>query len=329
MKRKRVLFSLIGSLFLTSLLTACSQEEQKVEAKLSSDYPNKTITMIVPFAAGGSGDIMSREVARISEEFFGQKVVIENKEGGSGAIALNDAINRKADGYTILNHSSTLPLTMASGQIPFKPEDIEPLATMVSNYQILAVPVDSAFKTYEDFVAFAKENPRKLNIASSQTNGTNHLLALKLMSESEIDFNYVGYDGGGEALVRILGGNADAIVASGEVVQQQVESGELRLLGVSSSERVPLHPDVPTFKEMGLTSIDDELIWRGYFVKPGTPPQIKEKIIEVLKKVSETPEFKDYATKTNQDIYFKSGEELETIINDYYEDGQKLLGDSK
>jgi putative tricarboxylic transport membrane protein len=326
-------FSLLTIVFLLLFtLAACNSSTKTNENasqsggdKKASDYPNKPITIVVPFSAGGSGDIMTREVAKLAEKEFGKTVIVENKEGGSGAIALNYALGKPADGYTILNHSSTLPLTMASGEIPFEAKDIQPVATMVSNYQVLAVPKDSPFKTFEDFVDFAKKNPGKLNVVSSQTYGTTHIFSLKIMEGADINFNYIAYDGGSEALTRILGGNGDAITSSGEVVQQQVESGDLRLLGVSSAERLPTHPDVPTFKELGISSIDDELIWRAYFVKPGTPKEVVEKITEVLRKVSEDPEFKEYAKKTNQDIYFKTGEEFTEVFNTYYDDGVKLF----
>ncbi|RTR35175.1 tripartite tricarboxylate transporter substrate binding protein [Robertmurraya yapensis] len=329
---KKCSILVITFLLLATVLVACSSSTKTNEnsnqsggEKNTSDYPNRPITFVVPFSAGGSGDIMTREVAKLAEKEFGQTIIVENKEGGSGAIALNYALSKPADGYTILNHSSTLPLTMASGEIPFEAKDIQPVATMVSNYQVLAVPKDSPFITFQDFVEYAKNNPGKLNVVSSQTYGTTHIFSLKIMEEADINFNYIAYDGGSEALTRILGGNGDAITSSGEVVQQQVESGDLRLLGVSSAERLPTHPDVPTFKELGITSIDDELIWRAYFVRPGTPEEIVEKITEVLRKVSETPEFKEYAKNTNQDIYFKTGEELTEVFNNYYEDGKELF----
>lgn len=310
-------------MLIVSLLAACGGDSDA--ANDNSDYPEKPISMIVPFSAGGSGDIMSREVATIAEEFFGQTVVVENREGGSGSIALNYTNNQEADGYTIMNHSSTLAQTMASGEIPFTPDDIIPVATMVSNYHVLAVRDDSPFQTLEDFVEYAKENPGELDVVGSQTNGANHIFTLKVMDGADIDFNYVAYDGGSEALARLLGGNADAIGSSGEVVQQQVEAGEVRILAVSSSERSPLHPDTPTFKELGLENIDDELIWRAYFVKPGTPEDIVEKIVDVLQKVAESDAFAEYAEKTNQDIYFKTGEEFEEIFSSYYNDSKELF----
>ncbi|WP_249869202.1 tripartite tricarboxylate transporter substrate binding protein [Oceanobacillus saliphilus] len=321
MKRKKLFYFTILLLLITSLLAACGDNANSEDAT----YPDKSISMIVPFSAGGPGDVMTREVASIAEEFFGQTVVVENKPGGSGSVALNHTINQEADGYTIMNHSSTLPQTMASGEIPFTPDDVIPVATMVSNYHVLAVMADSPFQTFEDFVEYAKENPGELNVVGSNTNGANHVFSLKVMDGAEIDFNYVAYDGGGEALTRLLGGNADAIGASGEVVQQQVEAGEVRILAVSSSERVPLHPDIPTFKELGLENVDDELIWRGFFVKPGTPEDVIEEIQDVLKSVTESEEFAEYAEKTNQDIYFVTGEELETILNDIYNESKDLF----
>lgn len=312
-------------LFIILLLSACNTKQKQEANGNTTDYPDETINMIVPVSAGGSGDIMTRLVAKIGEEDFGQTIVVENKAGGSGSVGLNELLKNEADGYTIFYQSSTLPLTMASGTTPFTPEDIQPVASMVSNYQVLAVPADSPFETYQDLVDYAKENPGEVDVVSAQTNGTSHVFTLKIMEGSDIDLNYIAYDSGGEALTRILGGNGDVISSSGEVVQQQVESGELRLLGVSSSERAPQHPDVPTFKELGLEKIDDELIWRAYFVKAGTPPEIVEKIAGILKGITEDEEFIEYAEKTNQDIYFKTGEEFEDIFNNYYEDGKELL----
>lgn len=303
--------------------TEASDSENNSESDIP--YPEDTITMVTATGPGGAGDIMTRKVAELSEKFFGEKVVVENKQGGSGSIALNEVNNREADGYTILYHSSTLPLTMAAGTIPFTSDDVVPIASMVSNHQLLAVPKDSEFETFEEFASYAKENPGELDVVATQINGTNHVFALKIMNDADIEFNYVAYDGSGEAVTRIIGGNGDAIAVSGNAAIQQIESGDLRVLAVSSSERVPTLPDVPTFKELGLDSIDDELIWRGFFVKPGTPEDIVAKIEDVLKQVTETSEFEEYAASTNQDIYFNTGEEFHTIFNNYYNSAKELF----
>lgn len=297
-----------------------SNSEQKED-----DFPNKPITIVVPFSAGGSGDTMSRTFAKIAEKNFGQQFVIVNKPGGSGAIALNHALSKPEDGYTILYHSSTLPFTMASGGIPFTPKDIQPVAIMVSNYQVLSVPADSPFETFEDFVQYGKENPGKLKIGGAGINGTNHVFGLKIIEGSNIEADYVSYDGGGDTLRAILGHNVDATVTSGEVVTQSVDEGKIRLLGVSSAERVESQSDVPTFKELGIESIDDELIWRAFFGKPGIPPERLAKFNEIVVKVSETPEWQEYVENTNQQYYYKSFEDFTKIFNNYYDSGKKLF----
>jgi putative tricarboxylic transport membrane protein len=301
-----------------------SNSEAKTEQK-EDDFPSKPITIVVPFSAGGSGDTMSRTFAKIAEQNFGQQFIIVNKPGGSGAIALSHALTKPADGYTILYHSSTLPFTMASGGIPFTPEDIQPVAIMVSNYQVLSVPADSPFKTFEDFVQYGKDNPGKLKIGGAGINGTNHVFGLKIIEETGIEADYVSYDGGGDTLRAILGGNVHATVTSGEVVTQSVEEGKVRLLGVSSAERVADQPEVPTFKELGLESIDDELIWRAFFGKPGIPPERLAKFNELVVKVSESPEWGEYVETTNQQYYYRSFEDFTKIFNNYYSSGKKLF----
>ncbi|MCM3716501.1 tripartite tricarboxylate transporter substrate binding protein [Alkalihalobacillus oceani] len=314
-------------IFALLLIAGCGSGEEEVSGEGAGDFPNSTINLSVPFSAGGSGDIMVREIARIMSEDLGieQSIVVENRDGGSGAVAINHMLGQPADGYTLLNQSSTAPLTMASGGLEFGPEELAPIASMVSNYQTLSVLADSPFETIDDLIEAAKENPGSINVGSSQTYGANHVFLLKFMREADIDLNYIAYDGGGEALTSLLGGNTDVLASSGEVVQEQVAAGEVRMLAISSAERVEDHPDVPTFAELGMASLEDELIWRAFFVHPDTPEEIQERWAEILKEVSETDRFKEYAENTNQDIYFTSGEEFKEIYYNYYETAKELF----
>lgn len=339
--KKGILFSGLLMLLMFTFLIGCSSNqasnneqssstennggsESKTEAS-ADDFPNKPITIVVPFSAGGAGDTMSRTFAKIAEPYLGQTMIIDNKDGASGAIALQQTLSKEADGYTILYQSATLPLTMASGQIPFTPDDVVPIATILSNYQVLAVPADSPFQTLEDFIQHAKENPGALKVGGSGMNSTNHVFALKIMDGAGVELGYVSYNGGSETITAILGGNIDAVAVSGEVVQQQVDEGNLRILAVSSSERFPGLPDVPTFKELGYTNIDDELIWRGFFAKPGTPQERIDKIAEIIPQVMEDPEWQEYIKNTNQDPYYKTGEDVMKTFNESFESGKALF----
>lgn len=312
------------------LLAGCgndSGEEASGDNGSESDFPSETVNLSVPFSAGGSGDIMVREMARImtDELEIEESLVVENRDGGSGAVAINHMIGQPADGYTLLNQSSTAPLTMASGELDFEPEDLAPIASMVSNYQTLSVPVDSEYETIDDLVAAAEESPGSINVASSQTYGANHVFLLKFMEENSIDLNYVAYDGGSDALASILGGNAEVLASSGEVVQEQIEAGEVRMLAVSSAERVEDHPDVPTFVELGMESLEDELIWRGFFVHPETPEEIQDQWVTILEEISETEAFQEYAENTNQEIYFNNREDFEEIYYENYESSLEVF----
>jgi putative tricarboxylic transport membrane protein len=335
---KRMITS-VTVFFLVFALAACGPQNQTKSAadtKDSSakasgstpkadDYPNKPVTFVIPFSPGVAGDTFSRTFAKIAEKYLGQTVVPLNKEGGSGAIGVSYMLSQPADGYTITYHSSTFAYTIAAGQVPFKAQDIVPIASINADYQVLAVKKDSPFKTFDDFVKYAKANPGKLKVAGSGTKATNHVLALKIFKGAGIDASYIPYDGGSKSLLAVLGGNVDALSASSSVVNQQVDAGELRLLAVTSGERAPNRPDVPTFKELGLTKIVDEDIWRGFFGKPGIPQDRLDKLSKVFAEVIKDPEWRTYMKNEQQIDLYKNSADFTKFFNEYVADAEELF----
>lgn len=297
--------------------------------KPKDDFPNKPLTIVIPFSPGVAGDTFSRTFGKIAEKYLGQPVVPVNKEGGSGAIGVTHMLAQPADGYTILYQSSTLAYTIAAGQMPFKASDIVPISVINADYQALSVKKDSPFQTYEDLLKYAKENPGKLKIGGTGTKSTNHVFALKIMKGAGIQANYIPYSGGSGTLTALLGGNVDAITTSSSVVNQQVEAGEVRILAVSSGQRIANRPDAPTFKELGLTDIDDELIWRAFFGKPGIPQERLDKLSEVFAQVIKDPEWQDYQKKSKQMDFYKDSKQFSQFFNKYVSEAEVMFKDLK
>lgn len=297
----------------------------------SEDFPNGNVNLSVFSSAGGSGDIFSRELARILDEEtdFDENVIVENRDGGSGAIAINHMLGEPADGHTLLFHSTTAPLTMASGELEFTPDDIQPLAMMASDNLGFFVTEDSPYETLDDFIQDAEENPGGVNAVSSQTYGINHYFALEFMEAVEIDLNYIAYAGGAEAMTSLLGGNGDVLVSSFDVANPQVEAGEVRPLATTGSERRDDHPDTPTFTELNLDELEELIIWRGLFVHPDTPEEIQDRWAEILEEVTETDGFAEYTENTDQQIDFNSGEDFEEIFQSDYEGALDVFEDTE
>lgn len=251
------LFSIV--LILTLLLAACSSntntntasKSEGEEKKDGNTFPNKPITLVVSFAAGGGTDLGARILAPYLEDELGVPVVVENKPGGGGWIGYADLIKAKPDGYTIgyLNTPGLItgylnPTTNRDENL----DNFEYLASHVLDAGVLAVRADDdRFNTIEDLVEYAKSNP-----VTATTNGVasgNHIASLQLNEQLGTKINPVHFDGTAEAFTAVLGGHVDVFVAKvGEAVEP-VNEGQIKVLGVMMKERVPQFPDVPTLTE--------------------------------------------------------------------------------
>ncbi len=238
-------------------------------------YPSKPIRLIVPFAPGGSNDIVARIIGHKLGESMGQQVITDNRGGASGIVGTDLAAKAAPDGYTMLMMSLTLAVNPSLfKKLPYDTEkDLLPVSLVASAPLILVVHPSMPVKTLKDFIAHAKANPGKLNFGSGGTGTTPHLAGEMLKSMAGLQMTHVPYKGGGPALADLMGGQLQLMLENIPSTLPFVKSGKLRVLALSGLKRSSLVPDVPTLDESGLKGY--EIVgWNGLFLPAGTPNAI-------------------------------------------------------
>ncbi|MFS0862004.1 tripartite tricarboxylate transporter substrate binding protein [Fredinandcohnia sp. 179-A 10B2 NHS] len=289
-------FGFVCLLFFT--LVACNSSSSSGNKKegetgnATATYPEKEITIIVPWAAGGGTDAIARQIASFMEQDLGKPVVIVNKEGGGGVVGFKEIANSKADGYTIGFISNSLLLQKYSSETFVDYKSFEPITLVNQDPASLAVPANSPYKTADEFIAAAKAENGKFRISNSGPGGIWHVSALKLGIDNGIEFTHVPYEGGNPAAVAAAGGFVEGTTVSAAEVSSLVDAGELKILGIASEERLPQFPDVPTLQEQGVDTVIG--VWRGFVAPKGTPKEIIDSLNASISKAVETDEYKEF-----------------------------------
>ncbi|WP_324054792.1 tripartite tricarboxylate transporter substrate binding protein [Salibaculum sp.] len=280
----------------------------------AQDYPNKEIEWIIPFSAGSGADTFARTLIAATEDVLGVPIVPTNRAGGGTAIGVAAAATQPADGYTLFSQSDTLALGLSTGDWPVTVDDVQAVARINADYKTLMVPAGSQFETFEDFVSYAQENPGAIRMGGVGSRSWSSAFVNKLSNAADIEVTYVPYDGGSNVVSAILGENIDAAVITSSNINAQVDAGEIRILGQSLGERVPERPDVPTFKEMGLTSIDDDVLWRGVFAPAGVPEEILATLSAAFEEAIKDPRWREYMAKQKQQDAYMAYEEFDEFF---------------
>jgi len=244
-------------------------------AQPASDYPNKSLRMIVPFAPGGSNDIMARLIAQKFNESMGQPVVVDNRGGASGIIGTDLAAKSPPDGYTLLVMSLTFTVNPSLfRKLPYDTlKDLIPVTLIGSAPLMLVVHPSVPAKSLKEFIAHVQANPGKLNFGSGGPGTTPHLAGEMLKTMAKLQMTHVPYKGGGPALADLMGGQIQLMLENIPSTLPFVKAGKLRALALSGLKRSSLVPDLPTLDEAGLKGY--EIVgWNGLFVPAGTPGPI-------------------------------------------------------
>lgn len=260
-----------------------------------ADYPDRPVTLIAPYAAGGSVDMVARMLGRTLEKGLGKPFVVVNKPGGSSALAATFVANATADGYTILLATST---TMAINSAVFKSPGYKPLVDLAPVSLAAAVPFilivndQLPVRSVADLVELAKSKPGELVYGSSGPGSAAHLFMQELASITGIELTHVPYRGSAQALQDILGGRIHMMFADVSVVLPLVQAEKVRALGVSTAKRLPNAPDLPTLAEAGVPGYDASS-WHMVVAPAGTPKDIIQKLHDALQEAQADPEFVD------------------------------------
>ncbi|MGO4332984.1 Bug family tripartite tricarboxylate transporter substrate binding protein [Cupriavidus sp. 2TAF22] len=257
-------------------------------ASRADTWPDKPVRIVVPYSAGGTTDFVARQVAQKLTESTGKSFFVENKPGASGTIGTLQVARAAPDGYTLLANDTTY--TMLPSLFKTLPwdynNDLVPVTTIAQTPVILIVPANSRFKTLQELIDFARQNPGKLNFGSGGNGSSTHLSAEVFKKEAKVSITHIPYKGAGNALMDLIANNLDILITATPTAVPQIKGGKARALAVTGATRVPALPDVPTFAEAGLK--DYKVInWFGLAAPKGTPPALVAKLqAEVSKSVN-------------------------------------------
>ena len=258
----------------------------------ADEYPSHPIRLIVPYAAGGAADSVARIVAKHVGEALGQTIVVENR-GGAGAIIGTDLVNKsEPDGYTLLlGQSGPISINPAVyKKLPYDPlKDFAPITLTTSFPYIMVVNPKLGVKTVQEFVALAKSKPGELNYGTTGIGGANHLVTELFDSKAGIKMTHIPYRGTALAVADLLAGQVQVVFADPVSALSHINAGTLVALAVSSKDRSPVAPDVPTISESGYPGID-AIGWHGILAPAHTPVAIVEKLNTEIVKALKAPE---------------------------------------
>ena len=285
------------SLLLALALPVCAQES----------YPSKPITMVVPFPPGGVADIVGRPLASQMEKTLKQPVVVVNRTGAGGAVGMASVAKAAPDGYTILMGLSSISIFPVSDRIngktpSYEMKDFAPIALITADPTVLVVSADSPWKNLKEFVDSAKAYPGKINYSSSGVYGTLHVAMEIFANAAGIKLFHVPYQGGGPALTALLGGQVHALASGPAPAVGQIKAGKMRALASWSTERLPLMPEVPTFKELGYDA--EFYIWSGVFAPAAIPTPVLDRLRSAVREAANSAEFKGAMEKVQTPVSY-------------------------
>jgi len=294
----RTLLALAGFVFLS--------------AAHAQTYPSKPIRIIVPYAPGGTSDILARQIGPKLTEAWAQPVIVENKPGANGNVGADFVAKSQADGYTLL-------LTVVGGlvisasvypKLPFDPsKDFSPVVMVSYSPHVLAVHPSVRASSVKELIEFAKANPGKLNFAISGIGGAPQLAGIDFAQRTGVNWTYIPYKGGSDAVAAVAAGQADVLFNGMLATWPTVQGGRLKAIGISSAQRVPSAPDTPTVAEQGLPGFETGS-FQGVVGPNGVPRDTVAKLNGELVKVLNTQEMKERFAKQGTEVRAGTAESL-------------------
>jgi tripartite-type tricarboxylate transporter receptor subunit TctC len=282
---------------------------------MAQTFPSKPVTLIVPNPPGGVVDTSARLVGDPLAKLLGQPVVIENKGGASGNIAMQQVALAPKDGHTLLISYSAYHVGNPAlfAKLPWAQKDFVPVALLTAATNVIAAHPSVPPNNLKEFIAYAKANPGKLNFASQGNGSLSHVGTALLETTTGIEMTHVPYKGSGPAIQDVLAGQVQVFMTTPPSVMQHVQAGKLKAFAVTGKTRHPGLPNVPTTAEAGLPGFELEA-WVGLFAPAGTPPAVIQTLTEKVKAALATPEAKGAAERAGIELRYLGPDALAALV---------------
>ncbi|MGO4890005.1 Bug family tripartite tricarboxylate transporter substrate binding protein [Anaerobacillus sp. MEB173] len=334
MKITKLLFRSILFISFLSVLVACGNSGGTSNPSSSNDtsseqeiaefnYPEKQLNMIVAFGPGGGNDLISRTLADILQKYdiYGNNIVVENREGGSGAIGWSYVKNQEGNEYVATSTSGNFISTPLISDTDWNYADFTPVGLLAQDAMFLVVRADTEFDTVDKFVEVAKAE--RLIIGGTGAAGPSRVVAGLFAEEADIDFEYVPFNDAGQMVTALTSGSVDAIVSNPAEVGGQLTAGNLVALAFSAEKRNESYPDVPTFMEQGYEF--SFALPRGIVLPPNVSTEVQEWWIDALKEAIEAPEWAEYLEQNGILGFNLWGDDFKEYLEQTNSDFERIL----
>jgi tripartite-type tricarboxylate transporter receptor subunit TctC len=282
------------------------------QAALAEAYPNKPIRIVVPYAAGGTSDILARQIGPKLTEAWGQPVVVENKTGANGNVGADFVAKSAPDGYTLLitDLGGLVISPSVYPQLPFNPaQDFTPVVMVSYSPHVLAVHPSVPVKNVKELIEMAKANPDKLNFAISGIGGAPQLAGIEFAQRTGVRWTYIPYKGGSDAVTAVVAGQAQVLFNGMLATWPSVTGGRLKALAISSAHRVPTAPDTPTVAEQGLPGFETGS-YQGVVGPKGVARDVTARLNSELSKILNSADMQEKFAKQGTEVRTGSPESL-------------------
>jgi tripartite-type tricarboxylate transporter receptor subunit TctC len=317
---KKSLALLIACL-LTLLLGGCNNM-QNMTLATTKKYPDKPITLIVPFGVGGSLDLIARLLEKMAPTQLGQPLVIVNKPGGAGTLGWNEVAGANPDGYTIGMTGVEIILQPLYDQTKYHyPTALEPIAQISNLSMVMAVQADQPWKSANDVVEYAKQHPGEIKFGHAGIGTIGHIVGETFAKTAAIHLEQVPFLSGAESVAALLGGHVQIIFTNPALVKEHIKNGTIRVLAVAGEQRISdsSFTNVPTFREQGLDIACSN--WYGIAAPKDLPVEVRNKLVEGFKVMINDPEFKKNVEKLGLQVNYLDPKETE---EKWLDDGEQL-----
>src|SRR5438093_13720632 len=294
----------------------------------AQDFPTKPIELVLPYGPGGSHDLTARAIASVAQQHLGQPLLVVLKPGGGGAVGSQTVIRAKPDGYTLML-GGTGPNTIFAlvQKAPIGPDQFTPIARINYSPAVFAVRTEAPWKTFREVVDTMKKNPGKFNFANTGPWGAGDFPMRMVARATGVEYNNIPYDGGGPALLAVLGGHADGSFLFTAQLLPQIGAGKMRALAITDTRRHRDLPNVPTLREEGVDVVFTQ--WRAVLAPKGIPQAIAGKLEASLKQMTEDGSFQALIKQLGDEIQFQGGKEFETTWRQEWDGFAKVVASAQ